>query len=51
MCVKCQLNRLEHKIAQKCQMSIKQTRAQNNTDVLSNKETRAQHSTDVAIVN
>ena len=27
----CQLNRLEHNITQMCQMSIKQTRAQNNT--------------------
>ena len=47
----CQLNRLEHNITQMCQMSIKQTRPQNNTDVLSIKQTRAQYNTDVSNVN
>ena len=47
----CQLNRLEHNITQMYQMSIKQTRAQNNTDVLSIKQTRAQYNTDVSNVN
>jgi len=51
MCVKCQLNRLEHNIAHICQMSVKQTRAQYSTDVLSIKQTRAQYNTYVLIVN
>jgi len=38
----CQLNRLEHNIAQMCQLSTKQTRAEHSTDILSIKQTIAE---------